>query len=403
MTTANTSRVYLDHNATTPVDKELQREVVKWLDLFGNPSSIHFDGRGPKQLMREARQKLAELVGCHPLEIVFTSGGSEANSLAVLGAARSIRKKTPQKNKIIISSVEHSSLLKTAEQLEQEGFEVLRLRSDRQGRLDLDQLKANLNETVALVSLMYANNETGVIHPVAEVCELAHKFGVKVHSDGVQIIGKANINLQTLAVDYMSFSGHKFYGLKGSGFLFIRAQSPIEPLIAGGGQERRRRAGTENVLGIAAMGFMAKKFLANPEVLEYTQTLRDSFEIFAKAKISDVTIIGEESIRLPNTSSLVIKGISGESLLMNLDVQGFSVSTGAACSSGNPEPSPALLAMGYTFREAQSSLRVSFGKDNTAADVERFCFALEAVVKRLRGLDNPEFPDNVTPPMSEAL
>ena len=386
-TAVNNQRIYLDNNATTPVDKQLQQEVVKWLELFGNPSSIHNEGRGPKQLIRQSRQSLATLIGCHPLEIVFTSGGSEANSLALLGGAVSIRKKNPLKTKIIISAVEHSSVIKISEQLEEIGFKVIRLNSNRDGVLDLNQLKENLTNDVAIVSVMFANNETGVVHPIFEICKLAHDAGALVHTDGVQSIGKIDFNLNVLPVDYMSFSGHKFYGLKGSGFLFIRSGSPIQPLIAGGGQERRRRAGTENVLGIAAMGFMASKIMQDKTLSDRVRTLRDKFENFVASQITDVHVIGKNSERLPNTSTMVLKNVSGESLLMNLDVKGFAVSTGAACSSGNPEPSPALLAMGYTFREAQSSLRVSFGKDTTEREVQLFCEALKSTVLRLRNLD----------------
>lgn len=387
------NRSYFDHNATTPVDRDLQAQIPGWLDSFGNPSSIHFDGRGPKQLIREARQNLAKLINCHPLEIVFTSGGSEANTLAILSAARANRAKSmkdqkPERTKILISAVEHPSVVKTSERLVFEGFEVLKIPVKRSGQIDLDILRQLLDQSVALVSVMFASNETGVIHPIAQIAEMAQVAGALVHCDGVQSIGKAPVDLQSLRVDYMSFSGHKFYGLKGSGFLFVRAQSPISSLIPGGGQERHRRAGTENTLGIAAMGFMAKKIINGAISLDAIASHRNFFEAYALKEIPGTEFIGSTQPRTPNTSALIIHGVSGESLLMNLDVNGFSVSTGAACSSGNPEPSPALLAMGFTFREAQSSLRVSFGKDSTRDEVVRFCECLKSVVGRLRQLDS---------------
>ena len=380
--------VYLDHNATTPVDAQVRRKVPEWLEAWGNPSSIHWAGRAPKALLRESRQKLASMLGVEALELIFTSGGSEANNLALKGVCS--RAGLNARDQVIVSSVEHPSLMKAAESLRTLGYRVDVVPVDREGRLDFKTLAALLSERTALVSLMLANNETGHIFPVREVAEMAHRFGALVHCDAVQGLGKIPVNLRELGVDLASLSGHKFYALKGCGVLFARKGVNLSSLISGGGQERGRRAGTENILSIASLGFMASRAAEIEPQASRLRALRDQMERRILSSIPDVKITGADGPRLPGTSSLVIEGVDGETLLMNMDVRGFAVSTGAACSSGNPEPSPVLLAMGLSRAEAQSSLRIGLGWETTAEEIDLFIEALQAVVTRLRGFKHGE-------------
>lgn len=375
--------VYLDHNATTPVADEVQRSVGGWVSAWGNPSSIHGASRGPKQILRESRQVLAELLHVSPLELIFTSGGSESNS-AVLKSAWWERK--PGQTKLIVSAVEHPSLLKTAQWLATQGADVVQIAVNRQGQLDLEHLKAELDETTFLVSIMSANNETGTLFPLQEITRWAHAQGIPVHTDAVQILGKLPLDLHELGVDYASFSAHKFYALKGCGLLYVRKGQPFQSLILGGGQERHRRGGTENILGIAAFGCMAHRRDLIARQGDQIAVLRDHFEARVLEEIPEITLTASETPRLPNTSSLVIRGVDGETLLMGLDLKGFAVSTGAACSSGNPEPSPVLLAMGLSRSEAQNSLRVSLGWNNTLQEINDFVETLKQVVFRLRSI-----------------
>jgi cysteine desulfurase len=393
-TLSDPNHVYLDCNATTPVAAFLAPMVSDWLKFGGNPSSIHQAGRKPKALIREARKSLATMIGCDPLEIIFTNGGAEANNLALKGVFENWQKPSPFakgfRNHYIISAVEHPSIMKTAEFLKTRGARVDVLPVDRDGQIDLDIYKSLLSDQTALVSVMLANNETGHIFPIREMAQMAHEVGALFHTDAVQALGKMPIHLRELGVDLASFSGHKFYSLKGCGILFARKGLQIESLIHGGGQERGRRGGTENVLAIAALGEMSR---FSGEVVEQAlrlKALRNELEENIKSEIVDVTITGENGLRLSSTSSLVIPGVDGETLLMNLDMRGFAVSTGAACSSGNPEPSPVLLAMGLSREEAQSSLRLSLSWSTTREEILRFIQTLKEVVIHLRSFQNPD-------------
>jgi len=385
--------VYLDYNATSPVHPELYAQLVGWAGAWGNPSSIHAHGRESKKLLRDARQAFAKLIGCHPLEIIFTSGGSEANNTVINGLLDSEHAKN--RREIITTAVEHPSVLKAVAHAATKGFTVRYIPVSKNGELDIDAYKNMLSDKTLLVSVMSANNETGMIFPIPKISKLAKQVGALVHTDGVQTLGRIGFNVEQMGVDFASFSGHKFYALKGCGVLYSRRGQPLTNLIFGGGQERGRRAGTENVLAIAALGFMARK-LAEENHHEDLQALRDLFESKAVSEIEGVTVNCREAKRLPNTSSLIIEGVGGESLLMSLDVRGFSVSTGAACSSGNPEPSPTLLNIGLTYEEAQSSLRVSFGWMTTAEEVTAFVEALKAVVKHLRSLNEDDMRESGT-------
>lgn len=377
-------RVYLDHNATTPLHPEVRARLLEWADDWGNPSSIHQEGRGPKARMRESRDALAKILGAHPLELIFTAGGSESNSL-VLKSVPAIA--SGSKRHILLSNLEHPSLRRAAEAMARSGFEIEWIHACRTGVIDLDDFQAKLRPgQTALVSVMLANNETGVIQPLREIVRMAKTAGARVHTDAVQALGKIPVNVRELGVDYASFAGHKFYALKGAGVLYVAKGAPLEPLIYGGGQERHRRGGTENVLAIASLGYMAMKADEIAARSLEMERLRDRFETEVLAKLSDVSINGRGEPRLPSTSSLLIPGTDGETMLMALDMEGFAVSTGAACSSGSPELSPVLLAMGLTRAEAQCSLRVGVGWGTTDSDIDRFVDALKKTVDRLRGL-----------------
>lgn len=379
------SNIYFDFNATTPVAAEVVDRLGEWVQWWGNPSSIHHHGRGPKKIMREARRSMAQVLGVHPLEIVFTSGGSESNNLAIQGFLSAIKTRDPKRKKVIIGSIEHPSVLKQIPWIESMGFEVLKIPVNPQGEYDLDFYHSHLNDSVALVSVMYGNNEVGVLSPLKDMVEKAHQVGAFFHSDLVQCLGKKTFSLQELNVDLASFSSHKVYALKGSGFLYVKKGTPLEPILFGGAQERGRRAGTENVLAIASLSFMVEK--SQPQVFEETiGPLRDFFESEISSQIEGVEILGAKQPRLANTSCFCVSGVSGESLLMNLDIRGFSVGTGAACSSGNPEPSPVLLAMGLTHEQAQSSLRISMGRSTSKEQVQALVKNLVEVVAHLRAL-----------------
>lgn len=371
-------QVYLDHSASTPIHGYIRENLSQFLENWGNPSSIHQSGRGPKAVIREARRSLAGILGVSPLELIFTSGGSEANNSvfhSLFGG---------QRNTYLVSSIEHPSVMAQAKYLEKQGAKVKYIPVNRDGMLDLDFIQANLSEDVALVSVMLANNEIGSIFPVKEIARMAKIVGALVHSDCVQAFGKMPLDLKDLGVDFASISGHKFYSLKGCGLLYCKKNIDLKPLIYGGGQERYRRGGTENPLAIQALGFMSQFAKHIDSMSKYVGDLRDVFEVRVKEEITDIHITAAKSPRLANNSSLVLEGVDGESLLMNLDLEGFSVSTGAACSSGNPEPSPVLRAIGLSLEEAQSSLRVSFGWGNTKEDVEAFVSSLKRVVERIR-------------------
>lgn len=376
--------IYLDNNATTRPAPEVRESLLQWLENWGNPSSIHQAGRGPKALLRWSRQEVAKMIGADPLEVIFTSGGSEANNLALKGAF--YRQKAQGRTHILISAVEHPSVAKTAAFLATHGAEIEKIAVKRDGSIDLEVYQKQLRPSTALVSVMLANNETGSIFPVKKMAKLAHQIDALFHTDAVQALGKMRFNVSDLDVDLATFSGHKFYALKGCGVLYSKRGTQIESLIHGGGQERNRRAGTENLLAIASFAAMSARLSFVEEKLPHMESLRDKMEAFILNHIAGSSVTGAGVRRLPNTSSVVIPHVDGETLLMNLDMEGFCVSTGAACSSGSQEPSPTLRSMGLSRDEAQMSLRVSLGWDTTAHDIEKFCEALERVVLRIRGL-----------------
>jgi cysteine desulfurase len=386
---ASKSFYYLDYNATSPLSDKVVQNWNQALDLWGNASSIHWAGRKSKLLLRETRQKLAEILEISPLELIFNSGGSEGNNTVIktfsdLVSASSIRKE------FITSTVEHPSVRKCFEALQEQGHVVHWISVDKNGNFDFAGFKKVLSEKTLLVSVMLANNETGTIFPIAEIAKLAHANGAYVHADCVQGLGKIKLSLKDLDVDYATFSAHKIGGVKGLGFLYQKKGTPLKNLILGGAQERQRRGGTENNLGIWALS----QCLDQLRNIEHTyldiKAKRDHLEDLIKQQISGCVFNCSTGERLPNTSSMIISGVDGETLLMSLDLKGYAVSTGAACSSGNPEPSPVLLAMGFSRAEAQSSLRVSIGFNTTDEVILHFVETLKEVVTRIRSINSQD-------------
>jgi len=384
-------KVYLDYNATTPVDPRVLEAMIPYMKQeFGNPSSIHSYGRAGKAALDNSREQIAELLGARPKEIVFTSCGSESNNLAIKGIAFQLREKG---NHLITTQVEHASVLETFRFLESQGFRVTYLGVDKYGLIDLEELKETITDDTILVSVMFANNETGVIMPIQEIAELVKEKGVIFHTDAIQAVGRIDVNLKNLPVDLLSLSGHKLYGPKGIGALFVRAGVEtrhgvsLQPLIHGGGQERGRRSGTENVAGIMGLGKACEIFkedagykMQDARIKE----LRDELYEGISQRISGLKLNGHPEKRLSNTINLSFEDVEGESLVINLDLEGIAVSTGSACSEGNVEPSHVLLAMGLSKEQAVSSLRFSLGRFTEKEDIERVLEGLPGIVKRIR-------------------
>ncbi len=383
-------RVYLDYNATTPIDPRVFEAMIPYMkEEFGNPSSIHSFGSRAKAALDNSREQVAGFLGAHPKEIVFTSGGSESNNLAIKGVAFRLREKGAH---LITTRIEHASVLETFRFLESHGFRVTYLGVDEYGLIDLDELRESITEDTILASVMFVNNETGVIMPIREIGEIVKEKGVIFHTDAVQAVGKVDIDLEDLPVDLLSLSAHKIYGPKGVGALFIRVEAfrgtPLQPLIHGGGQERERRSGTENVPGIVGLGKACE--IAKVEMKTEESRLRDLRDELHKGileRIRGVKLNGHPERRLSNTLNLSFEGVEGDSLVMNLDIEGIAVSTGSACSEGNVEPSHVLLAMGLPREIAVSSLRFSLGRFTEREDIDRVIDALPRIVERIRKVE----------------
>ncbi|MGH9442421.1 MAG: cysteine desulfurase family protein [Thermoanaerobaculia bacterium] len=374
--------IYLDHNATTPVDSRVFAAMEPYLTrAFGNPSSVHSAGREARRAVELAREKVAALIGAEdPEEIVFTSGGTESDSLAL----SHLRSSEPG-SAIVTTAVEHPAVAESARRLEAEGHAWRVIPVEPSGGMDLDAVRRALSPAPALVSVMAANNEYGAIFPVAEVAAMARSLGASVHCDAVSALGRLPIDVRSLGVDFLSISAHKIHGPKGTGALYVRRGIDLAAVFPGGGQERRRRGGTENVAGIVgfgeAAGFMAREGEASRAKLA---RLRDRFESEVSTRFRQTRIWGSEVARLPNTSAIAFPGSSGESLLIALDLAGVAVSVGSACSSGTLTPSPSILALGASRDEARSTLRFSFGKDNRENEIPPVIEALSAAVGRGR-------------------
>jgi len=377
----------MDYNATTPIDPEVLDSMIPYMkELYGNPSSVHSFGGDGKAALDSSREKVADLIGAKEREIYFTTGGSESNNFAIKGIAHSLKDRG---NHLITTQIEHASVLETFKHLEGDGFEVTYLPVDREGMIDLDELKDSIKIQTILVSVMYANNETGVILPVEQIAELISDKEIVFHTDAIQAIGKIKVNVKELPVDLLSLSSHKIYGPKGGGALFIRKGINISPLIHGGGQERGKRSGTENVPAIVGLGKAAELIKNNIDhennrLIEMRNRLQHDIE----SKIEGVMLNGHRENRLSNTLNMSFIDTEGESLVMNLDLECVAVSTGSACSEGNVDPSHVLLAMGLTKEEAVSSLRFSFGRYSEKKDTDTVMDKLPRIVERIRNISN---------------
>ncbi|MGB2584142.1 MAG: IscS subfamily cysteine desulfurase, partial [Dehalococcoidia bacterium] len=371
-------RVYLDHNATTPVDRQVKEVMFEFMECYGNPSSIYSAGKEALAAIESARRSISSLINCTARRIVFTGGGSEANNLAVKGVAFA---SADGKNHIITSSIEHLSVLNACQWLEKRGFSVTYLPVDAEGRVNLDALKAAITDRTCLVSIMLANNETGSIQPIAELANAAKERGVLFHTDGVQAVGKIPIDVEELGLDLMTMSGHKFHGPKGIGALYVRKGVTLDALVSGGHQEKGLRAGTENVTGIVGFGKAAELAVDHLPHMSYVRELRDRLERGIKELIPDVKLNSHRKQRLPNTLNLTLPGVRGESLVLALDQKGVAISSGSACRAGQPEPSHALMAMGLSEEEAHCAVRFSLGIENSADEIDRTISLVKQIVK----------------------
>jgi cysteine desulfurase NifS len=370
-------RIYLDHNATTPIAPEVQRAMVEYMEYYGNPSSIYSAGKEARVAVENARRALAILINCTARRLVFTGGGSESNNLAIKGVAYASDK---SKNQIITSAIEHPSVLGTCKWLEGQGYSVTYLSVDKYGRVSPDDLKTAITDKTCLVTIMMANNETGSIQPTTELAGIAHEYGAIFHADGAQAVGKIPVDVEELGIDLLTISAHKFYGPKGVGVLYIRRGIALDSLISGGKQEGGLRAGTENTLGIVGMGTAAELLLNNLNRLEDLRNMRDRLEKGIVGIIPGVRLNGHRDESLPNTLNLIIPEIRGESLVLALDQKGIAISSGSACRAGTPEPSHALMAMGLSEEDAHCSVRISLGYENTVEEIDRAVEAIGQIV-----------------------
>lgn len=377
------NRIYLDNAATTPVRREVFEAMVPYLtDKFGNPSSIHSYGREAKAALDGAREQVATAIGATPEEIIFTAGGSEADNLAIKGTALAMR---GRKSHVITTAIEHHAVLHPVETLKKLGFSTTILPVDSEGMVDPDDVRRAITPETFLISIMYANNEVGTIQPIEEISRIAREAGVLFHTDAVQAVGHIPVDVDSLGVDMLSLSGHKFYGPKGVGALYVRRGVRPTPLLEGGAQERKRRAGTENMAGIVGMG-AAVELAAGElyEMLVHEEMLRDKLIRGLIQRIPDVKLNGHPTRRLPNNVNMSFLYVEGESLLLNLDMQGIAASSGSACTSGSLAPSHVLVAMGIPHEVAHGSVRMTLGRYTQEADIDRVLDVMPGIVDRLR-------------------
>jgi len=383
-------RVYFDYNATSPVAPEVADAMGRVTrEVFGNASSVHHFGQQAKGVLDDARTAVATAIGADPSEVVFTSGGTEADNFAIRGAAGVLESvDSPRARRhLIASAIEHEAVLNTFKALARRGWKTTLLPVDQSGVLTADRLREAITDDTALVSIMHANNEIGTIQPIAELAAIAHGHGALMHTDAVQSLGKIPVDVGALDVDLLSLSAHKFNGPKGVGALWIKRGARVQAILTGGKHERNRRAGTENVPGIAGLGVAAtlavgKRSAEGPRLA----LLRDRLEDGILAAVPGTAINGSRSARVPNTTNISFDRVEAESLLIALDLEGIAVSTGSACSSGTLEPSHVLKAMGFSAHRAQNSIRFSLGAATTDADVDRVIAVLPGVVEKLRRL-----------------
>ena len=377
--------VYFDNAATTRLDEDVLKEMLPYLrEDYGNASPIYKLGRKPRKPIEEAREKIAKVLNCKPNEIYFTAGGSESDNTAIKGIAHSYKNKG---NHIITSKIEHPAVLETCKELEKEGFEVSYISVDENGVIDLEELKKAIKPTTILISVMFANNEIGTIEPIKEIGKIAKENKIYFHTDAVQAVGSIKIDVQDLNIDSLSLSGHKFYGPKGIGALYVRTGINFKKLIDGGHQEKNKRAGTENVAAIVGMGkALEMAYEKMDEHNEKIRALRDYYESQVLEKIPYVKVNGNRENRLPGNSNISFRFIEGEGLLLNLDLKGICASSGSACTSGSLDPSHVLLAIGLPHEIAHGSLRISIGKYNTKEEIEFLVQNLVEIVNRLRNM-----------------
>ena len=375
--------VYLDNSATTRMDSSVLEEMIPFLsDNYGNASSVYSIGRLSKKAIEDSREKVANILNCRPDEIYFTSGGSESDNTAIKGIARANREKGQH---IITSKIEHLAVLDTCKKLEEDGFEVTYLDVDEYGRINLDELKSSIRKDTILISIMYANNEVGTIQQISQIGKIAKENNIYFHTDAVQAIGSAKIDVQAQNIDSLSLSAHKFYGPKGIGILYVKKDIKFEKFIDGGHQERNKRAGTENVANI--VGLAKALEMAYDKLEEHTlkiSQLRDYYENSVKESIPNIKINGDINDRLPGNSNISFIGVNGQDLLLNLDMMGICVSSGSACTSGSINASHVLMALGLDEDIARSSIRVSIGKYNTKEDIDYLVKNLIEIVDRQR-------------------
>ncbi len=381
-------RIYFDHNATTPVEPSVAEAMSSALiTTFGNPSSVHHFGQQAKKIIDEARSAVAELLVARPSEIVFTSGGTESDNLAIRGIAE-LAATTNGRRHLITSAIEHDAVLKTINTLgKRDGWRRTILPANKEGLVSAKHLADVIDNETSIVSVMHANNEIGTIQPIRELAAIAHDRGALFHTDSVQAAGKIPIDVKSLNIDLLSISAHKFNGPKGIGALWSKRGIRLNPILTGGGHERHRRAGTENVPALAGFAVAAKLAMKKIETGDSaTRILRDRLENSIIKAVPSAAINGHLDLRVPNTTNISFEGVEAESLLIALDLEGVSVSTGSACSSGTLEPSHVLRAMGLSASRGQSSIRFSLGLDNNEAEVDQVVKILPTLVSRLRNL-----------------
>ena len=382
---------YFDHAATTKMSKEVLDAMMPYLtDYYGNASSVYSIGRKSREAVEAAREKVAAAIGAKAKEIYFTAGGSESDNTIIKGVAKAKKNKG---NHIITSKIEHPAVLETCKQLEKEGFEVTYLDVDSRGVVDLEQLKASIKPETILISIMFANNEIGTIQPIKEIGAIAKENHVLFHTDAVQAVGNTPIDVKEMNIDFLSMSAHKFYGPKGVGAMYIRTGVVIDKLIAGGHQERSKRAGTENVPGIVGMGKAIETACSSIEKnAAYLSGLRNYFMDEVGKRIPHIRKNSNTDCCLPGTANISFKYIEGESLLFMLDAKGICASSGSACTSGSLDPSHVLLAIGVPVEVAHGSLRISIGLENTKEDIDYLLDCLSEIVERLRSM-SPLYED----------
>lgn len=376
---------YFDNAATTRTDDEVLKEMLPYFSQsYGNPSSIYKIGRENRKAVEEAREKVAKAINAEPNEIYFTAGGSESDNTAIRGIAYAYKQRG---NHIITSKIEHPAVLETCKQLEKEGFEVSYIGVDEKGIVNLEELKNSIKETTTLITIMFANNEIGTIEPIKEIGKIAKENNIIFHTDVVQAVGSVKIDVKEMNIDSLSLSGHKFYGPKGIGALYVKKSVRFQKFVNGGHQEKNKRAGTENVPGIVGLGKAIEVAYSNlEEHNKKIKELRDYYVEEVKKRIPYIKINGDMENRLPGNSNISFRFIEGEGLLLNLDLKGICASSGSACTSGSLDPSHVLLAIGLPHEIAHGSLRITIGKYNTKEEVDYLLNNLEEIVSRLRNM-----------------